>query len=458
MWHAHFSLKNDSDLVIRAKHDTGDLYIIELIPQEKLKGDLPAVLIEGHAHWLNLSTSVMEIRPLDSLWEASLENWMIECTPGQYRMRKGNEHLIDVRSQTWVMVSSLLGMLDNPQNLLVTVSPNDSSRPTLLMHLSVFLPRYGLSFYVDDDGDLQSRNMRGMVYDENQSIGTLFGLVNRLVLRPKSRDANAIELIPRCILVPDGEISSHKDGHHVRVKVDTRRSALGRVTYQSYKVDTELGCLTGNASLTNKLYCAYLHALTSGCGTDPLTGRTGTEEALSLLRSASCWSIMKLGPREAELLAWIASICPKRTWYPVHLKCMQKVEWPDLPAGAQHHDLYVIANGIKEHCERILLFQEKQSSTLFASFPLQDEHLLKRGALRAAYLSPFEISGQSSGGNLDVRYSARDLVEVDSAERRAYTAATAVRHRTVDPSTAKNILSMVQTWKASVSGDATLSL
>ncbi|KAG6377818.1 hypothetical protein JVT61DRAFT_14593 [Boletus reticuloceps] len=167
---------------------------------------------------------------------------------------------------------------------------------------------------------------------------------------------------------------------------------------------------------------------------------------------------MKLGPREAELLALIASICPTRTWYPVHLKCMQKVEWLDLPASAQHHDLHVVAKGIKEHCERVLLFQENQPSTLFPSFPLQDEHLLKRGALRAAYLSPFETSEQPSGRNLDVRYSARDVVEVGSAERRAYTAATAVRHRTVDPSTTKNILNMVQSWPGSVSGDATLSL
>ncbi|KAF8127615.1 hypothetical protein EV363DRAFT_1513903 [Boletus edulis] len=454
----YFSLKNDSDLLIQAKrkHDTGDSYIIELIPQEMLKGDLPAVLIEGHAHWLNLSTSVMEIRPLDSLWEASAENWMIECTPGQYRMRRGNEFLIDVRSQTWEMVSSLLGPLDTPQNLLVTVSPIDNCRWfTSSSQLSVVLPRYGLSFYVDEDGDLQSRNIRGMVYDENQSVGTLFGLVNRLVLRPKSRDANAIELIPRCILVPDGEISSHKHSHHVHVET---RSELGNVTYQTYKVDTELGCLTGNASLTNKLYCAYLHALTSGCGTDPLTGRTGTEEALSLLRSASCWSIMKLGPREAELLKLIASICPTRTWYPVHLKCMQKVKWLDLPASTQHHDLYVVANGIKEHCERVLSFQENQSSDLFESFPLQDEHLLERSALRAAYLFPSESSEQPSGASFDVRYQGRDVLESSSGEHRAYTAATAVRRRTANPSTTNIILSMVQSWTGSVDGDATLSL
>ena len=455
-----FSLRNnDSDLVIRAKRKsvTGDSNTIELIPQEKLEGDLPAVLIKGHAHWLNLSTSVMEIRPLDRLWETSSKNWKIYCTPGQYRMQKGDEFLVDIRSQSWDMVSSLLRPFDSPQNLIITVSPVDSNQPHSPLRLSVELPRYSLSFYIDEDGDLQSRNIRGMVYDENQSIGAMFGLVNQLVLRPKSRDVNTDGLIPRCVLVPEGDISFEMNGHHVRVEIDIHGPALRRITYQTYKVDTDLGCLTGNVSLTNRLYCAYLHALTSGCSTDPLTGRSGTEEALSLLRSASCWSIMKFSSREAELLGSIASICPARTWYPNHLKCMQKVGWLNLPASAQHHELYVVAEGIKEHCERLLLFHENQPRALFRSFPLCDEHLLKRSALRAAYLFPSEFSGQTSGVNLDVQYSARDLAGVPLGGQRAYAAANAVHHRTAYASAKKDILNMVESW-ARVSGDATLSL
>ncbi|KAF8555164.1 hypothetical protein OG21DRAFT_1572590 [Imleria badia] len=453
----HFSLtKKRSDLVIRAqrRQATGNSDILELIPQTKLEGDLPSVLIQGYAHWLNLSTSVIEVRPLDSLWVASSENWEIDCTPGQYRMQKGVELLVDIRSPSWDMVSSLLTPFDTPQNLIVSLSPMDSNRPTSSLQLSVVLPRYGLSFYVDEDGDLQSHNMRGMVYDENQSIGTLFGLVNRLVLRPKIRD---IELIPRHILIPDGKISFEKNGHHVRVEVDTRHPAQGRVTYQTYKVDTELGCLTGNVSSTNKLYCVYLYALTSGCGTDPLTGRSGTEEALSLLRSASCWSIMRFGFREAELLTSIASICPPRTWYPVQLRRMQKIEWLNLPASAQHHELYVVSKAIKEHYERVQLFYESKSGPLFQTFPLRDDHLLERSARRAAHLFPLEFSGQPSGANLDILYSARDIVEVASGEQRAYTAATAVHHRTTNATTKKNLVSMVESWTGSVAGDATLS-
>jgi hypothetical protein len=442
----------------KQKQGTGASNIIELIPKEKLEEDLPAVLIEGHAHWLNLSTSVVEICPLDSLWETSSENWKIDCTPGKYRMQKGNEFLVNIGSQSWDMVSTLLRPFDTPQNLLVSVSPINSSQLTSPLQLSVILPRYGLSFYVDEDGDLQSYDIRGMVYDEDQSVGTLFGLVNRLVLQPKIRDVHTVELIPRCVLIPEGEISFKMDGHHVRVEIDTRRPALGRVTYETYRVDTDMCCLTGNVSLTNKLYCAYLHALTSGCGTDPLTGRLGTEEALSLLRSASCWSVMRFGSREAELLSLIASTCPTRTWYPKHLKRMQKVAWLNLPASAQHHDLYIVSKAIKEHYEKVQLFHESPSSPLFQTFPLHDDHLLERSARRAAYLFPSEYTGQCSGENLDVQYSARDLVEVGSGEQRAYTAATAVHHRTANAMATKNILEMVESWTGKVSGDATLSL
>ena len=437
--------------MIRAKRKqvTGDSNTIELIPHKKLEGDLPAVLIEGHVHWLNLSTSVMEVRPLDSLWETSSENWKIDCTPGQYRMQKGTEFLVDIRSKTWDMVSGLLRPFDMPQNLLVSVSPIDSSQPISSLQLSVVLLRYGLSFYVDEDGDLQSYNIRGMVYDEDQSVGTLFGLVNQLVLRPKIRDVHAVELIPRCVLIPEGEISFKLDGHHVRVEINTHLPPLRRVTYQTYRVDTDMGCLTGNVSLANMLYRAYLHALTSGCSPDPLTGRSGTEEALSLLWSASCWSITRFSSREAVLLSLIASICPERR--------SRYMTWLDLPSIAQYHELYVVANGIKNHCERMLSFHESQPSDLFKSFPSRDMHLLERSALRAAYLFPPRFSGQPSGKILDVRYSARDLVKDSSGEQRAYTAATLVHHWTASATTT-DILSMMVSWKGSVSGTTTLSL
>ncbi|KAG6375790.1 hypothetical protein JVT61DRAFT_2641 [Boletus reticuloceps] len=55
------------------------------------------------------------------------------------------------------------------------------------------------------------------------------------------------------------------------------------VLYHVYNVDGTLGCLTGISSLTSRLYLAFLHAMTNNaCRPDPLTGRTGIEEAISL--------------------------------------------------------------------------------------------------------------------------------------------------------------------------------
>ena len=423
---------------------------MELVPHEKLEGDLPTVLIEGCAHWLNLSTFIMEIRPLDTLWEASSENWRIDCTSGHYRMWKGHEHLVDIQSQSWGMISNLLRPLCTPQDIIVSVMV-DSRKPSL----SVFLPHYDLSFYVDEDGDLRSRSIRDMVYDEDQSIGTLFGLVNQLVLRPKIKDANAVELVPRCILIPEGDVSFRTDGHHVRIEIATQRSGLKRATYQIYRADTDLCCLIGNGTLRSKLYCAYLHALTSGCSADPLTGRSGTEEALSVLRSASCWSTIRLSSCDAELLSLIASICPSRTWYCDQY--MQEVKWRNrLPASSQNHDLYMLAKEIKEHYEKVQLFHENQPIPLFRTFPLQDHHLVKRGARQAAYLFPLELSRQPSRENFDVQYPSRDLTVVASGEHRAFDAASYVSRRTATSTV--DIWEMVQSWGTTVHENASLSL
>ncbi|KIK92145.1 hypothetical protein PAXRUDRAFT_147949 [Paxillus rubicundulus Ve08.2h10] len=446
----HFAL-NGGKLVIRAKHKS-KTDIWELIPQEKMNSDLPVVLVKDHAHWMNLSTSTIEVRPLKRLWEPSPENWTISSTPSISRMRKGSELFVDIRSRTWAMISSLLKPLDLPEHLIITVSPVDSVQ----QRLSVDLPRYGLSFFVDEDGDLQSYNIRGMVYDKNQSIGTMFGLANQLVLRPKPQAGHAPT--QRCVLIPEGDISFERHGHHVRINVDTHRPPLRRVTYQTYKVDTELGCLTGNVSLTNKLYRAYIHALSSGgCSVDPLTGRTGTEEALSILRSASCRSFMKHKRCDAEILCQIASLCPMRVWYPKHLKHMQKVEWLCLPAIAQHHGLYTAAKAIKEHCEKVQSFHENHPSSWFSEFPAHDVHLLERGALRAAHLHPFEFSGQLPKGECDAKYQARDVLESTSKEHHAYSAASAVYCWATDLNTTENIVGLLESWKTVVHGGAQTS-
>ena len=185
------------ELVIRAKK-YGHSDVVQLIPPHVLASDLPSILIEKHVHWLNLCTGTIEVRPLLSLWHSSEDNWCTWFVVGRHFMVRGCFMLFDIRSPTWKMLSGLLKPLQDPQDLMVMRDCRTST-------VSVDLPRYGLSFFINSDWDLESCHPRGMVYDRDQSIRTLFGLVNKLVLRPK--DNLGTDLVQRQVLIPEGNVN-----------------------------------------------------------------------------------------------------------------------------------------------------------------------------------------------------------------------------------------------------------
>ena len=79
--------------------DTNDIF--ELIPWEMMQGSLPKPLVEGHLHWLNLSTSIIEIRPkVDGPWTHSSHNWTTHLQPGQSHIVRRHEFLMAKQSQT----------------------------------------------------------------------------------------------------------------------------------------------------------------------------------------------------------------------------------------------------------------------------------------------------------------------------------------------------------------------
>ncbi|KAF8555664.1 hypothetical protein OG21DRAFT_1496140 [Imleria badia] len=303
----HFSLRDDNVAIQVQSNQRNE--ILELIPSSKLLKDLPPALVDGHVCWLNLSTKIIEIRPLEQLWEESSEHWRIEYASGQYRMYRGNETLVDIVSPTWEMVSNCFECLnivdkssrssddkdlESPfRNLLVTM---ESLQSISVPRLSVTLPHYGLSFFVNERKELESRDFKDMVYDENQCVGALIGLENLLVLRPRPHLMGTLipdALIRRRVVVPNGYPKKHGD-HRARIDVDSFTRQSNEPLYHTYDVDTELGCLIGNGSLTSTRLLAYLHAMTNCHRPDPLTGKTGAQAALCLLQSAGCRSIVKL--------------------------------------------------------------------------------------------------------------------------------------------------------------------
>ncbi|KAI6112362.1 hypothetical protein EV401DRAFT_2105300, partial [Pisolithus croceorrhizus] len=429
-------------LIVRAKKET-DPDIFELIPSSKLGSDLPSVLVRNHVHWLNLTTRTMEARPVETLWKSSLDNWTLHFLPGNHSMAKGDARLFDVRSQTWQMLSERLQPFENPQNLIIMLENSNM--------VSVDLPRCGMSFFINDDKELECRHPRGMVYDKSQSAGTLIGLASKLVLRPT---ANLVdEGSRRLVLVPEGNVSFTEQDDHVRVTIDTSGSEQKRFRYQIFQIDTDLGCLVGNATLASNLYRAYLHALTSKpSSVDPLTRRTGTEEALSILRSAACLSL-KVDARSAKLLCCIAELTTPRVSYPKHLKCMQTVRWlKGLPVASQHCGFYAACSSIRDIHQQQEVFHG-QPAPLFEDFPPRSsDHILLRAEIRAAVLYPQASHTRLLGCEYDSVYEARDAQLPSADELRVYNTAFTIYTWSAPKCSSKEALHSVKSWNGTLPG------
>jgi hypothetical protein len=314
--------------------------------------------------------------------------------------------LVDIRSKTFRVLSSMLSPLESPENVIVSYTAQ---------FLELSLPRLHLSFFVNPNRELECRSIPGYVVDKIQSCGTMFGLGNKLILCPAINNSEE-SLLPRRIIIPQGKVSFCSMGDFTSVSINTDDEQ--HVRWHEYTIDTELGCFMSNTSLSSKLYQCYLHALTSHCLPDPLLGHTGTEEALYMLRSASCRSFQRLDGHETKLLESIGNLTPNRLYYPRGLQSMALVKWNDLPALSQHHDFYGAVCNILDHA-RLLEALYDQPIT-FDSHD-RDPLLLNRAASRneSCYPSDLQILEQPSSVD-DLEYRSRDVPDSESAEHVAY--------------------------------------
>ncbi|KAF8492828.1 hypothetical protein F5888DRAFT_1857202, partial [Russula emetica] len=410
---------NNGDLILRARsvQSPGNSQILQLIPRPTLFGDFPRHFVDEYVHWLDLETRELEFRPAGSPWKPAPSEWRFYVhKPGSHAhpravLQKPSQdsssiQLIDIRSKTFDMVSSLLSPLESPEYLTITHASHS---------LDVSLPRLHLSFIVNSNWELECRSIPGYIVDKTQSFGTMFGLKNKLVLCPKPNSPEE-SLLPRRVVIPEGEISFRTDGDFTGVSIDT--SAEQHVRWHEYTVDTDLGCLKSNASLRSKLYLCYLHALTSHCLPDPLLGHTGTEEALYMLRSAGCRSFQRLDNHEAELLKSISNLTPDRVFYPPHLRSMAKVEWKDLPTLSQHHDFYRLVHSILDHAHALEAFYDQP---VVFDIPNRDQSLLNRAASRNKSYYPSDLQVPESSSSLDdIEYRSRDVSDSEAVEHVAY--------------------------------------
>jgi len=435
----HFKLQ-DRHLII---HEKCDSEIYELLPHTWFEEDFPAEFIAEYTHWLRVSPNLdpniweIEFRPLHDRWSPSPDNWRLNFSTlslNDSTMRQGDAFMIDVRSTTFKMISDQLEPLEVPSHIHIT------TRGSSVFKLSSSLPRYKLSFILNASLELESRNFRDMVVDLDQFTGTMVGLQSRLVLKQKNPDLDISR--SRSLIVPYGEVraqleTGQQQAAEVRIDVGQESS----VRYFKYDIDTNLGFLS-SATLLAELYKIYLHAFTAFPLPDPLTGRTGTEEALSALGSAKCLSFQSLGRDELSLLYKIADFAPARSWYPEHLKVMQTARWHgDMQPLGQHWGFYFLVQTILQFNDQLDIFAKKdctmQAST--RGLPAYNLHLHERAASRCYNLYPSEYAFYTPALSHDKVYPS-----LNSVPRRSVPSKKAVQ-------LAANVSAMVQGWSSTLS-------
>jgi hypothetical protein len=273
---------------------------LHLVPSRLLHGQLPSAFVEECVHWYDPDSKEIEFRPRGEAWSSSAGFWRLKKmwktkTPDTpWQLVNGQACLVNPKSPIGRALTELFSSLEHPPFIHIMMD-------ILSSNISIELPHQRLGFHVTSGESLiQSRQYPGMMIDPDQKIGTLTGLVNKLVLK----HINGVG--DRLVLIPEGLATFENVSNHVIVTIQPN----SKRNVHAYQLDTTIGRIMDNGSLQSKLFLSYLHAVTSYCLPDPLTGHTGTEAALLILRSGAVSSFDVFEEHDLSLLRLIARLTP----------------------------------------------------------------------------------------------------------------------------------------------------
>ncbi|RMZ67587.1 p-loop containing nucleoside triphosphate hydrolase [Pyrenophora seminiperda CCB06] len=356
----HLGYRNGR-LIIRADKAG---WLLEFIPEEMFGDDIPLPLIQNCYHWLHVNNGHVEIRQKDP-WVSKLNNWWIRWHPFRYYHavrqfeKPAQTTLLDSRSELVKSIAHIFTHFEFPSHILVYAS-NEGK-------ITVELKRLELTFHVNSDGLLTSPRL-GALIPQNQDAGTWYGLQNKIVVQSLANRRQ------KSILVPSGDIRVKRDGPHVLADIE-----MGSGIYLKYVINEALGRIEC-APEPKLLYMkALLHAYTSHVIGDPLTKRTGTEEALYLLQSGAYQPWNPLSSTDIGILNRIAELSPKRGYYPKEARFMETVTWNTNCTVHMQDDRYrpMVAKILRKssHLSRFFLDEKIQET---ANIPSEIAHLASR--------------------------------------------------------------------------------
>jgi len=390
--HGHalsFGMHHHSHMLVFAAQDEKKY---DLVPSKVFEGVLPSAFVSDFFHWYDHSKDAVEFRPREKPWDSAAELWHLKKVQSMWQLVKGSSSLVNPVSKTGRTLSALFAPLEKEPHIHVTFLEPSST--------NISLPRLQLDFNFDlGQSVIHSSQYRGMVVDPNQHFGTLVGLQNKLVLKHISGFDN------RMVLIPEGLVSFFKASDHVMVSIDADTASKAH----SYQIDTTLGRVEDNGSLQSKLFLCYLHSLTSYFIPDDLTGHTGTESALLILRSAAVASFDVLTEHNINLLELIANLTPKRTYYPDHLKVMQQVSWNSrLSFMSQHPEFLLEVEKIFTICRDGQSLRLKDVFVQTPTLRFGDAKLLKRHMISSSIFRVDGFGGEHFTHNSDIVYQGRE--------------------------------------------------
>ncbi|KAK7542178.1 uncharacterized protein J3D65DRAFT_583432 [Phyllosticta citribraziliensis] len=357
---------HDGELLIKAKIGT---QILRIIPHEHFDGDLPRHFQHDFVHWMDMESHIIEFRPVQRPWAKPSKTLELKFNPdGRSSMQVGNNDLIELQtspgksSKLAKSLNAAFNALEKPMHLVAT-SSRSSGR------VEIELPRFGLKFFVNEQGLLESQQLSSTVAEE-QDIGCLYGLRNKLVLQGSTR---------KSVLIPLGSVTVSKFDEHKRVRINCGDGE--KIRFVHFYQNEILGTLQGASSVTELLYQAYLHAVTSFPQPDPLTGHNGTSEALTILEDKRLKTPFTLTKDDIRLLAQIAELTPRRELHSTRLRHAQRVLWRlDVDQLTQHEAFYTLARDIMSHNSQFAMLSNDEF--LSEEVSRGDQRLLHRAHLR----------------------------------------------------------------------------
>lgn len=411
---------NGKDLIVAAEkeeEDKGGRSVIwQLVPSRVFGQLLPASFVDSHLHWYDPLSETIEFRPLGTQWTSSPQNWVLFKYGEMWKLRNATHQLVSRSSGALRAMAAIFHPLEDLSCLHVSVATNSSI-------LDIDLPRLHLGFSVQAGStEVFSRQFRGMHIDPSPAVETLMGLRNKLILINGTGDK-------RAILIPDGEVSCFPCKHPTNisathVEVFVAKGSSARV--HCYNIDEQLGRLVDNGSFRSKIYIAYLHALTSFCLPDKLTGYTGTEQALLILSSAAAFSVFNLSEADGNILLNIASLTPLRGFYPKHLKEMQQVQW-DKRLGflSQHIHFHARVRGLLEQADRQLDISPRFVKKL-DSLRNSNPKLTKRDMINCSWSRVPGFGAEEFATLRDRVYESRDRLREEARSHATMTVSQAI--------------------------------